>query len=168
MKRTLLAIAAVALPMLAQAGDFEITLDRTRGGMKQSQGKVEKKADQKWVGEINITNHSFKPTLPTEVKYMLFVKRQELGQKQGLDSVEKIKGKASIPALKAQEKTKVATSAVNLRHQELEAGWSYDNGGSAKADDTVSGVWVKLFQGEKEVGEYIDPPTVKEKYKWAQ
>lgn len=168
MKRAILFLAMVLLPMLAQAGDFEITLERKKDHEGQAKGGIEQAATQKWVGELKITNRSFKPTPELQVHYMLFVKRQELAQKAGADQLEKIKGSAKVVALKPGETATILTSEVQLRHQKLAGGFYYINGGASKADDNVSGVWVKLFNGTAVACEYINPPNLVVKNKWEQ
>jgi len=168
MKRVALVLAMVAIPMLAQAGNFEITVERKKEGVGAPKGAVEQKISQKWTGEVKIVNRAFKPAPPLEAKYIVFVKRQQLGQKQNSDHIEKIKGAAKVSALKAGENTKILTSDVELHHQRLAAGWSYANGGSAIADDTVVGVWLRLFDGTTQVAEYMNPTSLMAKYKWEQ
>ena len=166
MKRAGLILAMIVMPLLAQAGDFEITVQRKKDGVGQLKGEIEQKASQKWSGEIKVENRGFKPSPAMTAKYIIFVRRQELGQKAGSDHFDQIKGTVEIAALKTGESASGYTSEIDLRHQSLEAGWHFRSGGSAKVEDGISGIWVKLFQGEKAVGEYINPPNVSAKFKW--
>jgi len=167
MKQGILFLALALFPMFAQAGDFEITVERKKDAVGAASTKDrEHSASQKWVGEMAVKNRGFKPTLPIEARYILFVKRQELAQKLGSYYIEKVKGTIQIATLKPGEEVKNLTSSVELHHQQIEAGWHYVNGGVTKADDTIVGIWVKIFQGTNEVGEYMDYPNVKERFQW--
>lgn len=167
MKRMALLAALVMIPMLAQAGDFLISMDRKKGGTGQLKGEDELKTSQSWIGEIKVENLNFKPTAEVELRYIIFVKRQELAQKAGMDQVDQVKGTVKVGALQSHEKASFSTSEITLRQQQLSGKYSgYKGGGITKATDTVMGVWVKLFSGETELAEYANPSTVKTKNKW--
>jgi len=166
MKKLAFLAALVMVPMLAQAGDFLITMDRKKDGGGNMKGDVEMKTSQNWVGEIKIENLTFKPTADLELRYIIFVKRQELGQKAGMDQVDQVKGTIPVKSLQSREKASFTTSEVTLRQQALAANYRFTSGGSTKAADTVLGVWVKLFNGQTEVMEYVNPTTLKAKNKW--
>lgn len=166
MKRIVLLAAMALLPVFVQAGDYSITMDRKKDGAGQMKGDIEKQTSQNWVGEINIENRTFKPSPELKLAYIVFVKRQELGQKEGADQVDQIRGDIKVGVLQGREKASFNTSEVTLKQQELDGGYYYRNGGRRKASDSVMGVWVKLFDGTKEVAEYANPSTIKAKNKW--
>lgn len=166
MKKLAFMAALVLVPMLAQAGDFLISLDRKKDGTGQMKGDIEKATSQNWVGDIKIENLTFKPTAELELRYIIFVKRQELGQKAGMDQVDQVKGTVKVGILQSREKANFSTSEVTLRQQQLDAHFYYKSGGIQKAVDTVMGVWVKLYSGETELMEYVNPTTLKAKNKW--
>jgi len=152
--------------MWVQAGDFKISLDRKKDGAGQMKGEIEKKATQGWTGEIKVENLTFKPSPEITVKYIVFVKRQELGEKSGMDTIEKVKGDAKLSSLKGREVSCVTTSEVTLRQQKLAPNVVFMNGGASSATDSIAGVWVKIFSGDTELMEYANPSTVIGKYKW--
>ena len=166
MRRAALILALMVFPMLAQAGDFEITVERKKEGDARTKGGVFQKATQKWTGEVKILNHGFKPSPELQVRFLIFVKRQQLGQKYGADHIETVKGEEKIVALNPGKNTIFFTPEITLDRQQLDPNYFFLNGGREDARDTVTGVWVKLFDGTKEVGEYANPEGTKEKYKW--
>ena len=161
MKRMAVVFGLMMAPLLLQAENLEITVQRKKEGLGQAKGDVEKTATQNWTGEVKVVNHAFQPVPELEARYILFVKRQELGEKPNSDHVEKVKGKAKVNALKPGESASILTSEVELRQQKLAGGYYYVGGGSSKAEDTIAGVWIKLFNAGKEAGEYVNPPTLK-------
>lgn len=166
MKLTAFVFAMIAAPVLAQAGDFQITMARSKGGSGNPTTGATHKITQQWVGEIKVENLTFKPSVEVEAKYILFVKRQRLGAKPGTDEIEKVRGTAKVPSLNGREKHLFSTPEVTLHSVVLDGGYYLKEGGATSAADSVSGVWIKLFKDGKVVGEYANPESVKTKYKW--
>jgi len=165
MKRGIIAFALVVIPMLAQAADYEITVERKKTGIGQAKGNVELKTSQSWTGEVKIQSHVFKPVPELEARYIIFVKRQRLGQNRGEDKIDKVKGSSKVADLKSGMTTTFLTSEVTLKQEFLAPGWIMVSGAN-RAEDSVLGVWVKLFDGTKQVAEYVNPSTLTTKYKW--
>lgn len=164
MKRAALVFALIVAPMLAQAGDFEITVERKKTGLSNAKGNVVQNSTQNWTGEVKITSHSFKPAPELEARYIIFVRRQSLGQ-QGGDKIDKQKGTYKVPSIKSGTTSTFLTSEVVLKQSHLAPGWIMASGAD-KAEDGVVGVWVKLFDGSKQVAEYVNPSSLTSKYKW--
>ena len=154
------------MPFLAQAGDFEISVQRKKDGGSQPTAGIIQKTSQNWVGDVKIENRGFKPAQDLVARYILFVKRQRAGQQQGEDQVEKIKGEYKVAELKNGASINFSTSSVKLRHQQLSGNYYFVGGGISKADDSIVGVWIKLFKGQAEVWQYVNPTTVTSKFKW--
>jgi len=166
MKRAALVLALIVMPMLAQAGDFEITVQRKKAGESGAKVDVVQKTSQGWIGNVKIENRGFKPAQELVARYILFVKRQHAGQKQGEDQIEKVKGDYKVAELKPGANITFPTQEVKLNHSQLDGNYYYIGGGMTKTDDGIAGVWVKLFKGETLVGEYINPPNATAKFKW--
>ena len=167
-----LAIVLVALlaPCLLQAGDIKITAARKR--VDASQAKMESEytnsSEEKWRYEAQLVNGGFKPAPPLKARYIIFVQRQELGGKPGTETVEKLKGEAEVAALASHANGSFATNEVLLHHGSLVGERHYPNGGRIKAQDVILGIWIKLFDGTTEVGEYVNPHTLTVKNKWEE
>jgi len=169
MKRAIVLLGLMLAPWIAQAEDFQISVLRkktetARAGVGHDGDAI--KGTEKCYYQVTVARKAFKPSAAIQARYILFVEKQELAQKAGTEQVEKIKGDGKIESLKPQGKTTFNTSEVTLREQSLTGGWSYTNGGRIKAKDSLVGIWIKLFDGETEVGEYINPTTLSSKYKW--
>jgi hypothetical protein len=116
--------------------------------------------------DITVTNNSLKDAPALTVKYAIFVQMERLGEKANVQHSKRVNGSEDIPALKTQEKATVTTKSFDLMRQNLQAGWSYKNGGRANAKDTVKGIWVKVFDGKTVVGEYANPSGITAKESW--
>jgi len=167
MKHKALVFALMFFPILAQASDYEITVDRKKDALSQShEGSIQHNS-QNWVGEVKLTNHGFKDSPNLDLQYVVFVKRQDLGIKaDAAEHVEKVRGSLQIPSVKGGATTTANTNEVKLRRQQLDPHTVFLNGGIGKAEDTVLGIWVRLSQGGKQVAEYVNPTTLTTKFKW--
>ncbi len=169
MKSASLICALLLAPLIAQAGDFQITINRRKGDTMHKAAAQEggrNKASEDAFYEVTVTNQSFKPAPALEARYILFVERQELAKKVGSGKVEKTKGTAPIAALEPHASANFTTTSVTLREQSLSGNYIYESGGRVKAKDSLVGVWIKLYNGNTEVGEYINPTTLSSKNKW--
>ena len=169
MKKLSWITALLAFPLITTAEDFQISVERQKKWLPEKGGKGEKGIDRSmfhWSGEIKIENRMQKPSPELEAKYILFVKRQAIGQKVSGDTFEQVKGSAKVPVMRKMEATSVKTEEVDLHHAQVAQGFYLKKGGQVVTNDSVSGVWVKLFSDGNEVAEYTNPPSLKTRFKF--
>lgn len=146
----------------------EITAARKMAGadreMKKEEAGSPSARKAALVYTITVNNTSLKDVAATELKYVIFMEREKLGSKT--EGMERIKGKASINALKAREKQAIDTEDFSVSAQRLAPGWYYANGGKASAKDSVKGIWVRLYRDGALVNELISPSTLANKEQW--
>lgn len=180
MKATAIIISLLVAPMILHAGDLSITAERKRTDVGAKTTAYKKhpegsgltsetsKAEEHWQYQVKVTNESMAAMPALQAQYVVFIQRQELGGKAAVaDSVEKVKGEAPVAAINSHFDATFVTSDISLRSQSLMGAWHYSNGGRIKAMDNIQGIWVKLFDGDKQVGEYCNPSTLAAKYQWA-
>lgn len=165
MKPAVLAMGLVLLPLIAQAGDFEITVQRKKDALSAPTGTTRLKSSQNWTGEVKIEYHAFQPSPDLDARYIVYVKRQHIGQKES-DAVEKVKGNFKVPGLKPGSSPIFFTSTIPLYQAHMAPGWIPGGGGKESAQDNIVGVWIRLFKGETQVAEYTNPPGLASKFKW--
>jgi len=156
-------------PLIAEANDYQIAVLRKKANAtraKAVQSGQTTKSTENLFYQVAVTNRAFKESPALKVKYVLFVERQEIGEKPGSEQIEKVRGDGSIAVLKPQGKATLDTSEVTLREQSLTGNWYYSDGGRIKAKDSLTGIWIKLYDGDVEVGEYVNPTTLQGKHKW--
>ncbi len=159
------------LPFLAQAADFEIAATRKKTGsvgLKPVQSGNITEGSETYTYDIKVTSRAFKGTEPVIAKYILFVERQQVGTKAELDVVERVTGEMEVEALKSRASKVFQSKPVDLKTQSLTGNWVFGDGSRVRTKDSVLGVWVKLFQGETEVGEYVNPTTLTRKHQWEE
>ena len=167
MKYKALVFALLFFPLLAQAKDYEITVNRKKDGLSQPNAGIVQHSTQGWIGEVKVTNRAFKPSPELELRYIIFVKRQDLGKKSNsAEHVEKLKGSIKIASIKGGATATENTKEVTLRQEKLDPGYYFANGGIQKSEDSVLGIWVRLFNGATQVEESVNPTTLKGKQQW--
>lgn len=134
--------------------------------MAQGTGHQTTKASESFLYEVVVANKRFQAGVPLKAHWVILVEREELGAKQGSDKLDWATGTAEIAAIPAHGKGTFKTDAVTLRDQSLTGGWIYEGGGKIRAKDSFAGVWIKLFDGDKQVGEYVNPSAVASRHKW--
>lgn len=167
MKTVALVSALMAICLTAQAGDYEITVDRKREMGTSGGNNAQVKTSQNWTGEVNIEYHAFNPSPALEARYVIFVKRQKLGQAANAEDIDKVKGSFSVPSIKPGAKATFNTVDVPLFKAHMAPHWKMVEGRQS-AEDTLAGVWLRLYNGSTQVAEYINPTTLTMKYKWEQ
>jgi hypothetical protein len=117
-----------------------------------------------WKYEVTIENKTFKDLAGLEMKYVIFYKPEELGTREE-KKMQRQNGSFAVDALKSHEKKSFTTNAVELKNAHLNNGYYYSDGGRQAARDTLEGLWVRVYQGGQQVGEYANP-SILLKEKW--
>jgi len=115
---------------------------------------------------VKLTNKSFAAVSGLSAQYRIFI-RDDSGK--GSVSQQKLKREeftATIPDMPNAGTYTFDTEAVKLHKSLLDGDRYYLNGARNKSEDKVAGVWIRIFQGDKVVGEYINPSTLATKEKF--
>lgn len=155
-----------ALP--AHAGPTQIAVQaaaKKEDGEKRTKGNVthEEKLAQY---TVKLTNKSFAPASGLTAQYRIFI-RDDSGK--GAVSQQKLKRQAfsaTIPDMANNGTYSFDTESVKLQSSMLQGGYYYLNGNRNQSSDRLAGVWIRILQGDKIVGEYINPSTLAAKEKF--
>ena len=153
-------------------GDLQITVQRERPTGKLHPTTLSKNSVQIASSEedlhykVTVRNGSIKSAPAATAKYIIFVHRQQLGEKDKPGEFEKIKGTASLDAIASNGNASFVTDNVTLKKQGVVVSWYYPNGGLTKAQDSIEGIWVKIMDGDKMIGELKSPTTLNKKCVW--
>jgi hypothetical protein len=152
-------ILMAAWPARATAPSLQITavpkLDEDKRKAIGSAGQVA-------VGIMNghykviVKNLSFMDETPALIaKYRFFVLRDD--GKKNLREVkpQRIEGTADIVALKPGATADFETSAVKLSKTSLDQGYYYTNNQRQSTKDTLDGIWLRIYDGDKMVAEFL-------------
>lgn len=154
----------VCSPFRAAAADkVQITAARNRVDASQAKAGREgtqAKASEKVTYDMKVQNRTFADLANLTVEYILFVERQRLGEKKGTEVTERITGSGPIATLTPKAPQTVTTSEVTLSKENLVGNYIYSAGGRIKAEDSVTGVWVRVSQDGQMIGQYANPSSV--------
>jgi len=155
--------------LTARADDFQFTVERKKvdavNAKPTSEGSAANRSET-WHYQVSLRNTGFKPQPALQAKYIVFVERQQLGKKVGTETLDRVTGTADLPATPTGGTAQFSTKDVVLKESGLVGDFIYANGGRIHAKDAIHGVWIKLFDGTKEVGQYINPTTLATKQKF--
>jgi hypothetical protein len=112
-----------------------------------------------WNYEVTVENKTFKPLTSIEVRYMIFYKTEELGSKAPATQQHQ-SGGMSIDALKPHEKKSFTTNPVELNKSHLTGRYYYSGGERIKAEDALSGIWIRVYQNGQQLAEYANPSAL--------
>lgn len=147
----------------AALGTVQITVEKTvdKGEKPRAEGQG---SDAKLVSKVNydikLVNGTFADLSGLTLNYVIFVEHQKLGKKKDEDVVARVTGSQAIPSLRNKSPQIVTTKDIELIKSNLVGSYYFPNGGRIKVADSVKGVWVRVSQDGKIVGEYTNPSTV--------
>jgi hypothetical protein len=161
---------------LAGMGDFTFSAVEKRAGEGGTQdhkihsgsgatGAI-KTGKEEWGYAVTITNNGFKDIAGLEARYVVFVKREQLGEKKGGERVERAPGSTTVESIKSHGKFEFLTTPVEMNKGILGGGWYYESGGKIKAEDKLCGLWLRLYQNGVQVAEFLRPTDLASKQKW--
>ena len=114
---------------------------------------------ERWSYDVTIENKTFKDLSGLEMKYVIFFKQEKLGARDAATS-RRQSGSLTIGSLKPHEKKSVTTNSVELDNAHLAPNYYYSDGGRQKAQDTLGGLWVRVYQNGQQLAEYANPSTL--------
>ena len=160
LRLTLAVLLLASLPALALPSpysfDFKVEKKKLEG--TRSKTLEHTVTNEKWCYSVSIQNQSFKDVPNIDIKYIVYFKKQEEGTKI---SKEKHKaGTSSDAMLQNNGNFSFETDPVQLVKTQLDGGFYYVTGANPRSRDSLTGIWIRLYQGGTMIGEYADPPSL--------
>lgn len=118
---------------------------------------------------ITLSNSSIFPGQNLRVEYQIFYRKGAAGQSTSLQPQMHQGGSETIDKIEAQGKKNFRTTAVTLAKQtprtvNLSNGttmiYTWPNGGQSTVSDQIDGIWVRVIQNEKMIGEYTSSDSL--------
>jgi hypothetical protein len=132
-------------------------------GRKGSEGGANK-IKEHWTYEVVVENKTFKEMTNLDVKYVIFFKQEKLGVKEPPKDRQQ-NGTFNIPSLKPHEKKSFTTDSVELAKANLVGAYHYPNGAKPNAQDTLTGIAIRVSQDGQQIAEFANPSNLA-KEKW--
>jgi len=140
-----------------KAEDGAIQGDKLPGGVSSK--------TEKWNYTVTLENKSLSAMSGLEVKYVIFYRQEQIASKSSA-RLQRTTGSSNVKMINPQGKESFATSLVELKKEVLNGSYYFTNGGKTKADDSVAGIWIRVFQNGNLFAEFIKPPSLANKEKF--
>lgn len=158
--------------------DIAIELSRVRFDSRKtaediqlSDGSTARKAfvitDEDWGYSVTLRNTTGLPVEKLRIEYLLYVKVDVVEGREGKPGLRRQAGKAAYETLPANGRATVKTSAITTRETELKRGIQWRGTNDSKTRDTLHGIWLRLYQGDKLVSETASPTTLMSEGRWS-
>lgn len=154
-------LAGICLPSaLLGATRIEVAATpKKEAGEGRRQGNVSKEVTEVQY-TVKLTNRSFADVKGLRAEYHIFV-RGDSGRGSSSDQkVRRQSGQVPLPDLINNGTHSFDTEPVKLVSTQLDGGWYYQDGKRNKSAEKVVGVWIRILEGDKVVGEYINPTSL--------
>lgn len=138
--------------------DFDVKLTKDRQGTTKSKFNNVTSAEEKWAYKVDLTNKSSADATDLRVDYWLFRKADD-GKIKTKAQVQQ-SGSTKVGELKHAATKQFQTKAVVLTKQELDGGFYFSDGTKNKAHDSLGGVAMRFFQGDREVATWATDPNL--------
>jgi hypothetical protein len=130
----------------------------TNGNQPSRAGHVTRTKEH-WSYDVTVENKTFQDLSGLEMKYVIFFNKEKLAARDAAAS-RRQNGSLSIGSLKPHEKKVFTTDSVELDSSRLASDYYYADGGRQKAQDTLGGLWVRVYQNGQQLAEYANPSTL--------
>lgn len=165
-------VAVWMLALAARAGDGDLDVSCQPKKIEDkvtAQKSDEVSKTQKWGYSITVENKTFKPLDDLEVKYIIFYRHEYLGIK-GPPQKKQASGSYTIKEVASNDKVTFDTDPVELTKASLlgpVGGYSYfTNGAKPSAEDSLTGIWIRIYQNGNLFTEFAKPSDLTDREKW--
>ncbi|MEI8341723.1 MAG: hypothetical protein WCH43_09345 [Verrucomicrobiota bacterium] len=128
------------------------------------EGSIAEKKEE-WAYMVTVENKSFKPLTGLEAKYIIFYKQDQIGSKV-TPRLQRKSGSCTVPEIQASGKNSFTTNSVELKKSVLTGNYYFTNGAKTKAEDGLSGIWIRIYLNGNLFAEYTRPTSLSSKEKW--
>ena len=137
---------------------FDVKLTQEKLGVSKSKEDSITSTQERWAYKVDVTNRSSADATDLHVDYWLFLKADDGKIKTG-PRVQQA-STATVGDLKRNNTRQFQTKPVVLSKSQLDGGFYFTDGTKNKARDTLGGVAMRFFQGDKEVFSWATDPEL--------
>jgi hypothetical protein len=176
-QRALKAEEAAKKDSAIKDGDLTLELSRLRFDTRRSKkdvnltdGSVYKGGlaitEEDWGYSITLKNNTVKPVENLRVEYILYTKVDEIKNTGRKPSRRSKAFSATFDTVPPGGRTSLKTDTVLTRETKLRGGMQWAGTGDNDTRDTLEGIWLRVYQGDKLVLESASPTTFMSTEKW--
>ena len=145
---------------------IEMKADKKRFDTSREKSETTFTSNEKWGYMVKLRNTAFKDLPDVSVEYQIFSKDEKMAATKGDVDHRRLKGTQKIGDWKSNAVSTFETEQMELTRSQLVGGYYYANRGSVKANDSLTGIWVRVMSAGKLVAEMTDPANLATKAKW--
>ena len=114
---------------------------------------------------IRVTNNSNVTVKGLKLRYLIVVKREQMGRRNDKDHrLETVQGALDIALVPGRETVKLETDPILLREQWMNSGYSLLGGGMEESEDELEGIITEFFHDGKLIKKESKPSSLAKDY----
>lgn len=146
---------------------LEVDKERTKKGDKTRVDNGEARVEE-WIYEVELENRSRVKLVGMEMSYRIYVDPKASSKLAFLEDAPKFyAGRVKVDPVEDGDKVTIKTGPAIIKELELDGDFVFTDGSRNRLDDDLEGVWIKLWHGDKKVGEFKSNNGTVKKAKWA-
>jgi hypothetical protein len=149
----------------AAPSDFDVKAEPKCLAKDTSRTSIEKITTEHWVYNVAIENKSARDYPDLEIKYVIYAADVVPGTKAPPKVIRK-SGSTKLSAVKSHTKASFTTEPIDLVKSQLLQGVTYGSGARPRANDTLEGVWFRIYKDGEMIAEIARPATLLQKETW--
>jgi hypothetical protein len=147
-------------------GDLEVSTWRVRKGAERSETQSTKNIEEEWCYKVSIANKSRADFNNLSVEYRVFFREDIIRKSNEQPPLQSDAGRISIGHLAARDEVQLVTNAIVLDVSQLKIGWKYRGTGKRRVEDSLEGIWLRIFSDGELVKEYPSPTDLPRRQSW--
>lgn len=146
---------------------LEVDKERSKKGTKTRENVAEVRADE-WIYEVELQNRSRVNLEGLEMSYRVYVDPVASAKLSFLEDPPKFYGgRVDIAPVASGRKVLVKTGPAIVKELELDGNRVFNDGSRNDIEDKLEGVWIKIWHGDRKVGEFKSNNSTVKKAKWS-
>lgn len=162
-------LATLFLSATLAPGIDDVTITATRKTLDKNssrQGGNTSVEQREIIYNVKANSRAFRELENVTIRYNIFVEEPQFGS-TAKPEVRAVSGSHKIDRMITNKPVDFETDPIKLSHEKLDGRWYFKGGGERNAKDRVVGLWFRAFNAEGEqIGEFVNPPSVKTKQTW--
>ena len=154
----LLLAAGLSAQAQAPSYSFDFKAEKKKLEGKRTATLEHQTSVEKWCYTVTVQNHSFKDVPNVDIKYIIYYKKEGEGSKVAKE--KHLSGSVTAAMIQNNGNFVFDTEGIELVKSELMGTFYYTNGAKARSRDSITGIWLRLYQNGTMIGEYSDPPEL--------
>lgn len=147
-------------------GDLEVSAWRVRKGAERSETKSTKDFVEEWCYTVSISNKSRADFNNLSVDYRVYYREDSIRKSDKKPPLQYDAGRIQIGRLASRNEVQLDTSVIALDVSQLKIGWKHRGTGKRRTEDSLEGIWLRIFSDGDLVKEYSNPTDLPRRQSW--